>query len=100
MVRLIITLVSVVALILGTAGAANAAGNAKGHLILSIDGVATTVAPGQAVKQAAAACVGRANVVVVTVADVRAAFPNPVTVCNGVTLTSQVPADAAGAATE
>jgi len=73
-------------------------GNAKGHLILDNQGVVSTAAPGQAVKQAAAACDGAADAVVVTVDDVRAAFPNAVQVCTvagkAVTLTSQVPGDA------
>ena len=81
------------------AAPANAKGNAKGHLILDNQGVVSTAAPGQAVKQAAAACAGAADAVVVTVDDVRAAFPNAVQVCTvagkPVTLTSQVAGDEA-----
>lgn len=75
------------------AGPAAAQGAAKGHLVLTVDGaVVSTAAPGQALQLARAQCVGRAGGVAVTVADVRAAFPAPFAVCNGVTLTSQVAA--------
>jgi hypothetical protein len=80
------------------AGHGNAAGHGKGFLVLNNQGVVTNLAPGQAVKQAAAACAGAADAVVVTVDDVRVAFPNAVQVCTvggkAVTLTSQVAADA------
>jgi hypothetical protein len=73
-------------------------GQAKGFLVLNNQGVVSTLAPGQAVKQANAACVGGADVVVATVDDVRAAFPAAFQVCvvagKAVTLTSQVAADA------
>jgi len=81
----------------GPAFAAPGGGGAKGFLILNNAGVVTNVAPGQAVKQANALCVGQADAVVVTVDDVRAAFPNAVTVCTvagePVTLASQVAQD-------
>jgi hypothetical protein len=78
--------------------AAHGHGQGKGFLVLNNQGVVTNLAPGQAVKQAAAACVGAADAVVVNVDDVRVAFPNAVQVCTvggkAVTLTSQVAADA------
>lgn len=98
MKSLIIVLASVAALVLGLAGVADAGqGKAKGHLILTVKGVATSVAPGQAVKQADAACVGGVDVVAASVDAARAAFPNPFQVCVGVTLTSQVAAEAEAA---
>jgi hypothetical protein len=95
MTRLIIVLASVAALVLGVAGVADAAGKgeAKGHLILNVHGVVSTLAPGQAVKQADAACVGGVHVVAASVDAARAAFPAAFAVCDGVTLTSQVAAD-------
>jgi len=94
--RLAIILGGAVAVLVLAAGPATAAGHgqAKGHLVLDVKGVVSTVAPGQAVKQAAAACVGAADAVVVNVDDVRVAFPNAVQVCGGVTLSSQVAAEA------
>lgn len=78
----------------GPAAAAPKAGAAKGHLILTVDGkVVATAGPGKALRLALAECATRDGDVAVTVADVRAAFPNAVAVCNGVTLTSQVAAD-------
>lgn len=71
--------------------AAKTGGN--GFLILDVNGTVTTVAPGQAVKRATAACVGEATFVATSVDAVRAAFPVAVEVCDGVTLTSQVAAD-------
>lgn len=86
----------------------------KGFLVATIDGVTTLLPPGRAVHLAQATCVGRApavatidpvtmlpTTVVVAPADltvdaVRGAFPLPVAVCAGVTLTSQVAADVAG----
>jgi hypothetical protein len=74
--------------------AAPGKGAANGHLILTVDNVVVaTAGPGKALKAALAECEDRAGDVVVVVDDVRAAFPNPVIVCNGVTLTSQVAAD-------
>jgi hypothetical protein len=100
--RLLLILGGGVAVLLLAAGPAMAAGHGHGHgkgfLILDNQGVVTNLAPGQAVQQANAACVGGANVVVATVDGVRAAFPNAFQVCvvagKAVTLTSQVPADA------
>ena len=64
-----------------------------GHLILTVDGVVeATAGPGKALRLALAECEARDGDVAVTVDDVRAAFPNPVAVCDGVTLTSQVAA--------
>lgn len=99
--RLLVALggaVAAVALLAAPASAAAGKGNAKGFLILDNQGVVTKLAPGQAVKQANAACVGGANVVEATVDAVRAAFPNAFQVCvvagKPVTLTSQVAAEA------
>lgn len=90
---------------LGTAGAAAAApggvpgppvdkGNKQGFLVLTVGADAQKLAPGRAVKAAVAACDDLdLEPAVVTVDDVRAAFPEPVDVCDGVTLTSQVAAD-------
>jgi len=72
---------------LGTASLADAAPVKAGHLLLTVEGETTALPPGQAVKRAAAACEGEAPV---TVEAVRLAFPAPLTVCDGVTLTSQV----------
>jgi hypothetical protein len=83
----------VAALAVGPAAAAPKAGAANGHLILTVDDVAATAGPGKALKLALAECADRAGDVVVTVDDVRAAFPAAVAVCDGVTLTSQVAAD-------
>jgi hypothetical protein len=80
-----------VALLAGGAGIAAAApgdGAKSGHLVLAVAGEETvTLAPGQAKKAAVAACGGD---VVVDIDAVRAAFPDPVEVCEGVTLASQV----------
>lgn len=79
----------------GPAVAAPKVGHAKGHLVLAVDGAdVATLPPGQAIKRAQAVCATRDNDVAVTVADVRAAFPEPVVVCDGVTLRSQVAAEA------
>jgi hypothetical protein len=85
--------VAVLALAVVPASAAGK-GQGKGFLILDNKGVVTALAPGQAVKQADAACVGGANVVAASVDAARAAFPAAFAVCDGVTLTSQVAADA------
>jgi hypothetical protein len=97
--------------IVGAAGPATAAPNAhaaaahaahapKGFLLLTNGAAAPTLLPpGQAVQVATAACVARGATPAVTTVDaVRAAFPAPFVVCPGVTLTSQVAADAAEAA--
>lgn len=98
--RLAIVAAAIAAAAALTIGGAAAApkGNANGHLILTVDNkVVATAGPGKALKLALAECEDRDGDVVVTVDDVRAAFPNPVAVCNGVTLTSQVAADEDGA---
>jgi len=98
--RLLMILGGAVAVLVLAVAPASAAGKGqgKGFLILNNQGVVSNVAPGQAVRQAAAACVGAADAVVVNVDDVRVAFPNAVQVCTvagkAVTLTSQVAADA------
>lgn len=94
--RLLMLLGGAVAALALAAGPAVAAphGQAKGHLLLDNNGVVTALAPGQAVKQANAACEGVAGAVVATVDAARAAFPEPFAVCTGVTLTSQVAAEA------
>jgi hypothetical protein len=81
---------------LGAAGSAAAAPVHKGFLILSVDGVATQLPPGQAVQVVTTTCANRGTPVAapLTVDAVRAAFPGPVTACTGVTLTSQVAAGA------
>jgi hypothetical protein len=90
--------IAVLALAAAPASAAPGHGNGKGFLVLNNQGAVTNVAPGQAVKQANALCAGQADAVVVSVDQIRAAFPNAVTVCTvagkAVTLTSQVAADA------
>lgn len=94
--RLLVILGGLVAAAGLSAGAATAAPKAvpPGHLILTVDGdVAATAGPGKALRLALAECVDRDGDVAVTVADVRAAFPAAVEVCDGVTLTSQVGAD-------
>jgi hypothetical protein len=85
--------VAAVGLLAAPASAAPGKGNAKGFLILDNNGVVTALAPGQAVKQADAACVGGVNVVAASVDAARAAFPAAFAVCDGVTLTSQVAAE-------
>jgi hypothetical protein len=93
--------------------AAHAAAHAvpKGFVALTVDGVTTFLPGGQAVLAAQAACVGRAPAVAtvdpvtglpdvlvapadLTVDAVRLAFPAPVLTCTGVTLRSQVAAEA------
>ena len=83
-----------VGLLAAPASAAPGKGQAKGFLLLNVNGVVTALAPGQAVKQADAACVGGVNVVAASVDGARAAFPAAFQVCTGVSLTSQVAADA------
>jgi len=96
--RLLLILGGAVATLVLAAAPASA-GGARGHLILDNQGVVSTAGPGKAVKQANAACVGGANVVVATVDAVRAAFPAAFQVCvvagKPVTLTSQVAVDEA-----
>jgi hypothetical protein len=60
-----------------------------GHLVLDNAGVVQTLPPGQAKKQALAAC-GELAPTELDVDTVRAAFPGAFEVCPGVTLTSQV----------
>jgi len=83
-----------VGLLAAPASAAPGKGQAKGFLLLNVNGVVTALQPGQAVKQANAACVGGVNVVAASVDATRAAFPPAFAVCDGVTLTSKVAADA------
>jgi uncharacterized protein YcfJ len=72
------------------AGLANA-GEAKGHLLVSVDGAAAVATPpGQVRKVVAAECPAGT---VFSIDAIRAAFPAPVTVCTGVVVTSQVPAE-------
>lgn len=113
--RLLLILGGAVAALAIAAAPANAAGVHKGFLTLSVTTapvvapVVTQLPPGKAVAAAQAACVGRAPAVPpvapavlpvviapgdLTVDGVRNAFPNPVTVCTGVTLLSQVAAGA------
>lgn len=76
------------------ASAAPGNGAKKGHLVLTVDGALQVLPPGKAVKAALAACEGDPTLVAVTSTDVvRAAFPLAFTVCDGVTLTSQVAPD-------
>jgi uncharacterized protein YcfJ len=85
-------IIAVVLLVVGFAGAGLAnAGEAKGHLLVSV-GAATAVAtpPGQVRKVVAAECPAGT---VFSIDAIRAAFPTPVTVCTGVVVTSQVPAE-------
>lgn len=82
----------------GHALAAHAAHAPKGFLLLTVDDVVTALPPGKAVPAALAACAARSATPAATTVDaVRAAFPAPFVVCPGVTLTSQVAADAAEA---
>jgi hypothetical protein len=72
-------------------------GNANGHLILTVGGdVVLTAGPGKAIKAALAACATAGSDVLVAdldADDVRAVFPAPLEVCEGVTLTSKIPLD-------
>ena len=64
-------------------------GQARGHLVVTVNGVAQTLAPGQAKQVVADACAKTGETL--DVDAVRAAFPAAVTVCGGVTVASQVP---------
>ena len=79
----------------GTAGAAPKEGRAAGHLVLTVGEDVILAGPGKALRLAVAECedLGQDVDETVTVDTVRAAFPNPVEVCDGVTLASQVAAD-------
>ena len=87
---------------IAAAGSADAAPRVppRGFLIETVDGaVVATLPPGQAVRAVTTLCAMRGTPVAapVTVDAVRLAFPAPFTACAGVTLTSQVAADAAAA---
>jgi len=90
MVRSLIVTVGLLIAAFAGAGLANA-GEAKGHLLVSVDGAAAVATPpGQVRKVVAAECPAGT---VFSVDAIRAAFPAPVTVCTGVVVTSQVPAE-------
>ena len=95
LLRLLAGAVAIAALVaVALAFPANAEGKHKGHLVLTVDGVATQLPPGQAVKDATTTCANRGTPVAAPLAvdAVRASFPVPLLACPGVTLASQVPA--------
>ena len=79
----------------GTAGVASAApgnGDADGHLVLVTDDGETILPAGRAVRLALDVCAGASllDLDIVNVGDVREVFPDPLEVCAGVELRSQV----------
>ena len=83
----------------GTAGVASAApgnGNADGHLLLVTPDGEAVLPPGRAIRTALELCVGGGGLLgldIVNVGDVRRVSPDPVEVCAGVELRSQVAED-------
>lgn len=68
-------------------------GKGRGKLVLDINGVETALPAGHALALALSACTGSPPDPMPTVADVRDASPDPVTVCDGVTLRALVGGD-------